>query len=47
MRYSAGLDWKLDKKNSLTIGYLLQDYVNGDDDDFNTNALTVGYKFKF
>lgn len=47
MRYSAGFDWKLNKKNTLSIGYLLQDYVNGDDDDFNTNALTVGYKFKF
>lgn len=48
MRYSAGVDWKVDKHNVLSLKYYYQD-VNGDDgdNDRNTHMIGVGYTYKF
>lgn len=44
MRYSAGVDYKLSKKNFIGISYKL-DYFN--QEYVNKHIITVGYKFKF
>ncbi len=48
MRYSAGVDWKVNKQNIITLKYYYQD-VNGDDgdNDINTHMIGVGYTYKF
>lgn len=45
-RYSAGIDWKINKVNKLGVSYI---YQNGTDDDSgndNIHVLTLSYKFK-
>lgn len=44
MRYSAGMDYKLNKKNSIGIGYKFDYYIN---EDKNRHIISVGYKVKF
>ncbi len=45
-RLTVGADWKINKKHSLSLGYIWQD---GADDDGNNNihVIDIGYKFKF
>lgn len=44
-RLIVGTDWKLNKKNTLSVAYVFNDghYSN----DANIHALSIGYKFKF
>ena len=44
-RLIVGTDWKLNKKNSLSIAYVFNDAHYSD--DANVHAVSVGYKFKF
>lgn len=45
-RVTAGADWKVNKKNVISLNYI---YENGADDDSDGNAhvISVGYKLKF
>lgn len=44
-RLIVGTDWKLNKKNTLSIAYVFNDGHYSD--DANIHAVSVGYKFKF
>ena len=44
-RLIVGTDWKLNKKNTLSIAYVFNDAHYSD--DANVHAMSVGYKFKF
>ena len=44
MRYALGGKYKLNKKNSVRIGYMLDYYLQ---DYRNKHILTIGYNFKF
>jgi hypothetical protein len=44
-RLIVGTDWKLNKKNTLSIAYVFNDAHYSD--DANVHALSIGYKFKF
>lgn len=48
LRYSIGVDWKLNKHNVLEFGYMYQD-VRADDgeDERNSHIISIGYRFKF
>lgn len=45
-RWTAGIDWKIQKKHTISVAYV---YTNGndDDDEGNLHALSLGYNFKF
>jgi len=45
-RWTAGIDWKIKKRHTFSVGYV---YTNGndDDDEGNLHALSLGYNFKF
>ncbi len=43
-RYSAGGEWKIKKKHSISLAYLYQ-HGAGDDDGGNTHAIDISYKF--
>lgn len=45
-RWRAGLDYSINKQQSLTVGYV---YNNSSDDDEigNLHAIEIGYKYKF
>ncbi len=48
LRYSVGLDWRVDKHNSLSISWLYQDIKGEDDDnDANSHIIGIGYAYKF
>lgn len=44
-RLIVGTDWKLNKKNTLSIAYVFNDAHYSD--DANVHAVSMGYKFKF
>lgn len=44
-RLIVGTDWKLNKKNILTIAYIFNDAHYSD--DANVHAISIGYKLKF
>ena len=44
-RLIVGTDWKIDKKNTLSVAYLFDDGHYSD--DANIHAVSIGYKFKF
>ncbi len=44
-RITAGVDWKLNKKQSLSVAYIFDD--GHYEDDPNLHVLKVGYKIKF
>ena len=44
-RLIVGTDWKLNKKNTLSIAYVFDDGHYSD--DANIHAVSIGYKFKF
>ena len=44
-RLIVGTDWKIDKKNTLSVAYLFDDGHYSD--DANIHAVSVAYKFKF
>jgi len=44
MRYAIGAEYKLNKKSSLGIGYMLDYYMQ---DYRNKHIITLGYKYKF
>lgn len=44
MRYTLGADYKLNKKNAISIAYKLDYYLQ---DYLNKHILYVGYKYKF
>ena len=44
-RLIVGTDWKLNKKNTLSIAYVFNDAHYSD--DANVHAVSIGYKFKF
>lgn len=48
LRYTGGVDWKVNKKNIISLAYMYQD-VRADDgeDDRNSHIISVGYKYKF
>ncbi len=43
-RYSAGGEWKIKKKHSISLAYLYQ-HGAGDDDGGNTHAIDLSFKF--
>ncbi len=47
-RYSVGIDWKVNKKNVLSLSWLYED-VKGENDTVNGNShlIGIGYTFKF
>ncbi len=44
MRYALGAEYKLNKKNSLGLGYMLDYYLQ---DYRNKHIIKLGYKYKF
>ena len=44
-RLIVGTDWKLNKKNTLSIAYVFNDAHYSD--DANVHAVSIGYKIKF
>ncbi len=48
LRYSVGVDWRVNKHHGLTLSWMFQD-VRGDDGDNDTDShlIGVGYTFKF
>jgi hypothetical protein len=44
-RLIVGTDWKLNKKNTISIAYVFNDAHYSD--DANVHAISIGYKFKF
>lgn len=48
MRYSAGFDWKMNKRNAFGLAYRYQ-HIYGEDDDNepNMHVVSVSYKRKF
>lgn len=44
-RYSAGVNYKLNKQSEFELGYNIQHYANSDEK--NLYAVSVGYSFKF
>ena len=44
-RLIVGTDWKLNKKNTLSIAYIFNDGHYSD--EANIHAVSIGYKFKF
>ncbi len=44
MRYAIGAEYKLNKKNSLGLGYMLDYYMQ---DYRNKHIIKLGYKYKF
>lgn len=44
MRYALGAEYKLNKKNSLGLGYMLDYYMT---DYQNKHIIKLGYKYKF
>ena len=46
MRYTIGVDYKINKKHSVGLYYRYQDFT-GSDEGESTHILGVGYKFKF
>lgn len=47
-RYSAGIDWKVNKSNSIELSYMYQDVnAENDDEDVNSHFICVGYKYSF
>ena len=47
VRYTAGVDIRLNKKHSLEVFYRFQDMRQQDDEDPDMHYLGVGYQFKF
>lgn len=48
MRYVGGVNWKVNKKNTVGIEYMYQN-VRGDDgeDNANSHIIALSYKYKF
>jgi long-subunit fatty acid transport protein len=48
VRYSGGIDWKVNKHNTVGLTYYYQD-VHGEDadDDINSHYFCLGYQYKF
>lgn len=49
-RLVVGVDWKINKRHALSVGYLYErgaDFDFDDDGQGNTHALDIGYKFDF
>lgn len=48
VRYSGGIEWKVNKHNAIDLTYYYQD-VHGEDadDDINSHYISLGYKYKF
>lgn len=49
-RMSVGVDWKINKRHALSVGYLYErgaDYNMDDEGSGNTHVLDIGYKFDF
>ena len=44
-RVTAGVDWKLNKKQSVSVAYIFDDGHYGDDP--NLHVVKIGYKYKF
>ena len=47
MRYTAGIEWQLNKHNAFDLGYRYQQYNDAGSNDRNAHAVLVGYKLKF
>ncbi len=48
LRYSVGIDWRVNKKNALSLAWTFQDVRGEDDDnDVDSHLIGVGYTFKF
>lgn len=48
LRYSAGTEYKLDKKNSVELYYLFQDFKDNDDNEPNgAHIVGIGYSHSF
>ena len=45
-RLSAGAEWKINKKNIVSLGYIYQDGID-DDSNSDMHVLDIGYKFRF
>lgn len=45
-RLSAGVEWKINKKNIVSLGYIYQDGID-DDSNSDMHVLDIGYKFRF
>lgn len=46
VRYSAGMDWKIDKRNTLRLQYTFQDTHRDDDDDYTFDRHLIGVTYK-
>lgn len=49
-RLNVGVDWKINKKNVITVGYLYEkgaDFDIADDGNDNKHILDIAYKFDF
>ena len=49
-RLVVGVDWKINKKHALSVGYLYErgaDFELDDDGSGNTHVIDIGYKFDF
>lgn len=49
IRYTAGTDIRLDRKNSLSLFYRFQNMKNADEEDYDPDMhlIGIGYKLKF
>ena len=48
IRYTGGVDWKVNKKNTVGIEYMYQDMRADDgEDDANSHVIALSYKYKF
>ena len=47
IRYTAGFDYKLNKKNSLSLYYRYQHVNSDDDNETNRHFIGLGYTLKF
>jgi len=48
VRYTAGVEWKINRQHALDLFYRYQDvHVDTDEPSENTHALGISYKFKF
>ncbi len=48
LRYSVGVDWRVNKKNALSLAWTFQDVRGEDgDNDVGSHLIGIGYTFKF
>lgn len=48
IRYTGGVDWKVNKKNTVGLEYMYQDMRADDgEDDANSHIIALSYKYKF